>query len=179
MAETPATSQPGGGTAGMKGREKGLAVAPKATQGAMATAGPRSSGEWRCVNTAAGRPPRAGLVNQLPGRVRPDPLTWKSSRASGSPESLWDPHRGSPRGARWAELQAAAETVCEPAQPASLEAAGAPCPSGEIITVPSPGQMSAGRSVLPRAAQPSWPPAPTPPHRPPAGSCAWPVAPGP
>lgn len=40
------SDQPGGGTARMKGPEKGLAVAQKATQGAMATTGPRSPREW-------------------------------------------------------------------------------------------------------------------------------------
>ena len=40
------SDQPGGGTARMKGPEKGLAVAQKATQGAMATTRPQSPGEW-------------------------------------------------------------------------------------------------------------------------------------
>ncbi|XP_049555369.1 uncharacterized protein LOC117200994 [Orcinus orca] len=40
------SDQPGGGTARMKGPGKGLAVAQKATQGTMATTGPRSPGEW-------------------------------------------------------------------------------------------------------------------------------------
>ena len=58
-------------------------------------------------------------------------------------------------------------------QPASLAAPGAQSPSGGVVTVPSPGQMSAGLS---RPAQPSWPPDSVLLQKPQLGLCALPVA---
>lgn len=64
--------QPGGGKARMKAPEKGLAVAQKATQGAMATARPRSPGRKGPVLTRHSLPSGAGgLLTSLPGGAQP------------------------------------------------------------------------------------------------------------
>ncbi|TKC49773.1 hypothetical protein EI555_002493, partial [Monodon monoceros] len=118
------SDQPGGGTARMKGPEKGLAVAQKATQGAMATTGPRSPREWSLLPALNTRASPALSQSRKCTRVtchstQPVPRTALSSaetvcEALGprTPPRTWtcgrDPSPGSTRGPHEEVLRGAA-----------------------------------------------------------------------